>query len=143
MAEDIVDAGELLEARRRQREEARTSEMIEGERGGADLKVVRKPAPRGARAFLAILAAVVGLIVLGLSVKAYRMRRHETEKAKTPTSRIEKLVPSLTREPLPQAASPVQARAGLAPTSVVGQTASNPTDSRGPNDPASAQLSPA
>ena len=143
MAEDIVDAGELLEARRRQREEARTSEMIEGERGGADLKVVRKSAPRGARAFLAILAAVVGLIVLGLSVKAYRMRRHETEKAKTPTSRIEKLVPSLTREPLPQAASPVQARAGLVPTSVVGQTPSNPTDSRGPDDPASAQLPPA
>ena len=65
MAEGVVDAGELLEARRREREGARTSETIEGERGGADLKVARKSAPRGARAFLVILAAVAGLIVLG------------------------------------------------------------------------------
>ena len=137
MAKAVVDAGELLEARKRERDEVRTSETIEGERGGTDLKVIRRYAPKGARAFLVILAAVAGLIVLGLSVKAYRMRRHESEKAKAPTSRIEKLVPSLRREPLP-VGPPVQARAGLDPASLVGRAASYSADAPKPDDPASA-----
>ncbi len=98
----MIDAGELLDARsdRHEQEIDRTGEVIPGERGAADLKGARRASPRGARVLLVIGGVIVTLIVLALSVNAYRMHKDQGGKGKAPPDRVEKRVPGLKVAPL-------------------------------------------
>lgn len=98
----VVDAGKVLEARDvpGKAPETDTGVTIPGELGRADLDRGRRPAPRGAKALLVIMGAVVFAIALLLLVKAHRMRT-EAGTGRRPKDRIEKRVPRLELTPLP------------------------------------------
>ncbi len=102
MSEAVIDAGELLEARsdRHRQDVDPTDEVIAGERGAADLKGARRASPRGARVLLVIGGVIVALIVLALSVHAYRMHKDPGGRGKAPPDRVEKRVPGLKVAPL-------------------------------------------
>jgi type IV secretion system protein VirB10 len=102
VSEAVIDAGELLDPRseKHKQELDRTGEVIPGERGAADLKSARRASPKGARVLLVIVGAVVAVIVVVLSLKAYRMHEDPGGKGNAPPSRIERRVPGLKVAPL-------------------------------------------
>ena len=123
MSEAKVNARELLEARRRDRDglgdAGAGEELIPGERGAADLKGVRRTAPVGARVLVAVIGVLVAGFLLVVGLKAYRMRHREAAQPKA-LSRVEKKVPSLRLAPLPAAPAPSKStteKASLAPQS--------------------------
>ena len=107
MAEDLVDAVELLNNRDRERDALeKLSEKvtggeqegeITGERGAADLKAVRRAPERGAKAFVAFLVLGALGIAIFLGFKAYALQKSPKPNGKgtDPSQRIEKAVPAL------------------------------------------------
>ena len=113
MSEAKINAGELLEARRRDRDGQEDpgagEDGIPGERGAADLAGVRRTAPVGARVLVVVMGVLFAGFLLVLGVKAYRMRHREAAQPKV-VSRVEKKVPSLRLAPLPAVPVPSSAR---------------------------------
>src|SRR5689334_21805567 len=116
MADDVLDAGEVLEERAPAAESAPSASddaNVEGARGKALLAGARRPWPVGARTFFVVTGLVAAAIVSALLLKARSTRQEaEARRRESPavTERVERRVPPLKlAAPAPPPVGAVQA----------------------------------
>ena len=108
MAEDVIDAGPVLEAGDGERGEPREpgEDEVEGARGRAHLGSARRNWPVGARTFFVVTGLLAAALATALLMKARATRREAEARAKespAASERVERRVPPLKLAAVPSA----------------------------------------